>query len=252
MRMLSCCVLLLFLSGVVWGQASTGGTGGTTNTGGTNTGGTNTNTGGGNNINTGGGGGGNQLSGGSSQVPQGFGSGGVSENLNSAEFGERGTAIQGFGFIGDNSLPGGFFGQGQAGNAGNNNTRGQFGNAGGRAGGRAGAAGRQTQRNTQRRIRTRLVLPADFAAEYRVVAPVRLQNSLAGQFQRIDQVQANSNLALGSSRVFDGANIQVIANGRTVTLRGQVASARERKLAERIAGFEPGVSRVVNELSIAE
>lgn len=201
-------------------------------------------------------GGGAANSGGSSQVPQGFGAGGQSDNLD-ANFGERGTTNETTGFIGGNAnaLQGGFVGQNQTvnGNAQNNafGNRGQFGNLGGfQNGGRAGF-GQQLQRQATRRIRTRLVLPADFAAEFRQVAAPKIQSRLTTQFQGINAAQAKSKVALGSSRVFANAKIEVIANDRTVILRGQVGSDRERKLAERIAKLEPGVDRVENQLVVA-
>lgn len=231
MRFLSICFLLAFLCSATRAQQDTGntGTGGVTAGTVTNTGGT-----------------GNQAAGGGSSArPEGFGSGGVSENVNNAAFGERGTVIQGFGDI---TRPEGAFGQIQTGNAAGN--RGQFGNVGGFGAG--GRGGQQVQRNVPRRIRTQLKLPADFAIEYRTIPATKLQNSLSQQYRGIDASQARSKMPLGSSRVFAGAEIEVSASGRIVTLRGQVGSDRERKLAERIARFEPGVDRVVNQLSVVE
>ena len=222
------------------------------------TGGAAQNTGNVTGIGTGVGSGANNTASGSSQVPEGFGGGGISENLNNFELGQRGTANQNEGFIGGNAnaQQGGFVGQNQAfGNGGVNgnqfNAGGRFGNLGGfGAGGRAGGFGQQIQRRTIRQIRTRLVLPADVAAEYRVVPPVKLQNSLTKQYRAINATQEKAKAALGSSRVFANSNVTVTANGRTVTLRGQVGSDRERKLAERIALLEPGVDQVVNQLSV--
>lgn len=45
--------------------------------------------------------------------------------------------------------------------------------------------------------------------------------------------------------------IAVAVEGRTVVLRGLVATDHDRVLAERVARLEPGVSRVVNELEVA-
>ena len=198
-----------------------------------------------------GGNGGSQQGGGSSARPEGFGSGGVSENLSNSVFGERGIANQGFGFIGDNPDAGRFGQNNQAlNNPGGNG--GQFGNARGFGGNARGGGGQQQfQRNTPRRIRTRLVLPSDFSARFRNIPARQIRDSLSGQFSGIDRSQARSRVVLGSSRVFAGAKIQVQANARIVTLRGQVNSDRERKLAERIARFEPGVDRVVNQLTVA-
>jgi osmotically-inducible protein OsmY len=55
---------------------------------------------------------------------------------------------------------------------------------------------------------------------------------------------------LGPSRSMFGANVTVVPRGRTVILQGQVATERDRSLAERMARFEPGVDRVVNELVV--
>lgn len=176
------------------------------------------------------------------------GAGGQSDLLNSA-FGERTNLIDTGGFVGGQGGFG-FIGQNPAGQQGG----GQFGNTGGvQRGGNAGGnrGGQQPQRQqTVRQIRTRLVLPADFATEYRVVPAARLQSSLTTQYRKIDEVQGESRLQLGSSRVFQNANISVAASGRTVVLRGQVRSDRERRLAARIASLEPGVDRVDNQLTL--
>ena len=246
MRYLSFCFLWMFLSGVALGQFDTPNTGTGIDVG---TGGNTNNVGTGNQTGGGSGGGSNAQS-------QGIGAG--SSMLNAA-FGERGTVLQSTGFIGGNAnaQQGNFLGQNPALNNSqfNNNplgNRGQFGNVGGFGAAGRGGFGQQLQRTTRRRIRTRLVLPADFAVEFRTVPPVKLQDSLSKQFEGIDASQAKSQMALGASRVFADADIRVTASGRTVTLRGQVGSDRERKLAERIAKFEPGVDRVVNQLTVAE
>ena len=44
--------------------------------------------------------------------------------------------------------------------------------------------------------------------------------------------------------------IEALLANRTATLRGEVASARDRRRAEILASFEPGVSFVVNELQL--
>ena len=201
--------------------------------------------------NTGGG------SGGSSGVPQGAeGAGGTNENLATA-FGERTTVNETPGFLGANAnaQQGNFVGQNQT--IANGANGGQFGNRGGfqgggfQGGGRGGQFGQQTQRQAPRRIKTRLVLPKDFAPAFRIVPADTLQSNLSRQYSKIDEAQAKSKVSLGSSRVFQNAEIQVSASGRIVTLRGQVRSDRERKLAERIAKFEPGVDRVENLLTVA-
>ena len=44
--------------------------------------------------------------------------------------------------------------------------------------------------------------------------------------------------------------IEVSVQGRTATLRGEVASERERTVAELVALFEPGISQVQNDLTV--
>ena len=246
MRYIWICTAFLFLSSSVFAQLDTGNTntGGAADTGGNATGG-----------------GPNTTAGGSTSAPQGFqGGGGQSDNIGATEFGERGTANQADGFVGGNrnAQQGNFIGQNQAigntlNNAFGNQRGGQFGNTGFGAGGNnRGGFGSQPQRGvaTQRQIRIRLVLPNDVAAEYRILPATKIQTSLSKQFAGINASQEKSKVRLGSSRVFKGSDIQITADGRTVTLRGQVSSDRERKLAERIAKLEPGVSRVVNQLEI--
>ncbi|MGQ9574170.1 MAG: BON domain-containing protein [Thermoguttaceae bacterium] len=46
------------------------------------------------------------------------------------------------------------------------------------------------------------------------------------------------------------SHIEVSVEGRTATLRGEVASERDRILAEKVLLFEPGVSEVRNELRL--
>lgn len=184
----------------------------------------------------------------------GGGTGGRSENLE-ATFGQRSSVNSSEGFLGSNlnAQAGAFVGQNQAAIAG-----GQFGNLGGvQAGGRGGAnaggnrGGQQPQQQQQnRQIRVRLVLPNDVAQEYRVIPAAKLQNTLSTQFRQINETQARSK-AGSRSQLFRNSNINVTANGRTVTLRGQVRSNRERRLAERIAKFEPGVDRVQNQLTVS-
>lgn len=232
---------ILFCSSIAVAQQQAGGV----DTGGVNTGVAT------NNTATGGGGGGSTGFGNSVVGGSGGDAGGTSENLN-VTFGERTNNNGQQGFLGGNTQQqqgGGFVGQNQA-------TGGQFGNAGGVGGRGAGGGGgrggnqQQVQRNVPVQIRTQLVLPADFAKEYRVLAARRLSTKLPQTFRRIDQAQAKSKVEFGSMRVFKGANISVTTSGQTVTLLGQVNSVRERQLAERIAKLEPGVDRVVNQLTV--
>ncbi|PTR16173.1 osmotically-inducible protein OsmY [Nitrosospira sp. Nsp2] len=48
----------------------------------------------------------------------------------------------------------------------------------------------------------------------------------------------------------DAKNIIVISNGSEITLRGTVRSWAERNEAERVAWLAPGVTRVINEITI--
>lgn len=187
--------------------------------------------------------------------------GGTSENLGSA-FGQRESVLSGSGFVGQNmnAQPGGtgFVGQNQAVN---NNPNGsqfrggnQFGNTGGFRGNAGNFGGRQFQQlqqeRTRRNIRTKLALPAHFLATYRYPTQ-RVQANLNDQFRRIDAAQGQARIDPGVDRVFRGANVSVTTTGRTVTLRGQVDSERERSLAARIAMLEPGVDRVENLLQVS-
>ena len=48
----------------------------------------------------------------------------------------------------------------------------------------------------------------------------------------------------------NGNLIEVLVAGRTATLRGAVASARQRELAEIVARFSPGIFQIQNELTV--
>ena len=48
-----------------------------------------------------------------------------------------------------------------------------------------------------------------------------------------------------------GNRFEVLVEGRTAILRGEVADARERDLAELLVSFEPGISEVQNRLTLA-
>jgi hypothetical protein len=53
-----------------------------------------------------------------------------------------------------------------------------------------------------------------------------------------------------SLRRLGAASVEVSMEGRTATLRGTVASARQRDLAEWMVRFEPGISQVSNLLAV--
>jgi osmotically-inducible protein OsmY len=46
--------------------------------------------------------------------------------------------------------------------------------------------------------------------------------------------------------------MEVSVQGATATLRGVVASARDREMAELLVRFEPGISTVRNELTVQQ
>lgn len=181
---------------------------------------------------------------------QGIGGSNAAQGLT----GSRETVLQSDGFLNQNSQNGGgFLGQGA-----NNQNAGGFGNAGGfNAGGRGGfggggqqgAQGRQPQTQQPTRIlRTKLTIAPDFT--YPRVTPTALRAKLNGQFQRVRQLSATESARV-SKRALGGSRITSVSNDRTVTLRGTVASERDRLVAEKLAKMEPGVDSVVNELTVA-
>jgi len=139
-------------------------------------------------------------------------------------------------FIGS-GLQQGFTGAPNFGGQGQN--RGAFGNAGGfgaRGQQGRGQQGRGQQAST-RVVRTKISVGFNYERiQTRVV-----QTHLDAQFARL---AANGRLLR--------SNVSAIPQGRTVTLKGHVSSARDRDLAERIARFEPGVSAVINELVVMD
>ena len=56
--------------------------------------------------------------------------------------------------------------------------------------------------------------------------------------------------ALGKSWFFDPQTITLAIDGGKVTLKGTVRSERERKMAAAAAWAEPGVTDVINELTV--
>ena len=78
-----------------------------------------------------------------------------------------------------------------------------------------------------------------------------LPSSLVDTISSPSQVQRlNQTLAVELSRKVNGS-IEVLVEARTATLRGEVASARQKTLAELLVRFEPGVDEIVNEISVA-
>ncbi len=65
------------------------------------------------------------------------------------------------------------------------------------------------------------------------------------------EVQAQlTNLLRSCPHLHQTSPIEVLLEGRTATLRGEVASERDRILAQQLILFEPGISRVKNELIV--
>ena len=65
------------------------------------------------------------------------------------------------------------------------------------------------------------------------------------------QVQAQlTNLLRSCPHLHQTSPIEVLLEGRTATLRGTVASERDRILAQQLILFEPGISQVKNELTV--
>jgi hypothetical protein len=88
------------------------------------------------------------------------------------------------------------------------------------------------------------------------VAPAKLyppRLKVDFEYSRPAKEVVGSNLSqlLGScSRLQCLGPIEVSLTGRTATLRGRVASERDRSLAERLVLFEPGISKVENDLVV--
>jgi osmotically-inducible protein OsmY len=65
------------------------------------------------------------------------------------------------------------------------------------------------------------------------------------------EVQAQlTNLLRSCPHLRQTSPIEVLLEGRTATLRGAVASERDRILAQQLILFEPGISQVKNELTV--
>ena len=214
-------------------------------------------------ISSGGLGGGGVAAGGSGSStgapPQTEGLGGSSI---SRDLGSRETALQSSGFLGQSPTGGGggFLGAQGANNAtlgGRGNQFGNLGGFGGFGGGRGafGGGGRGFQPQQQRPtrvVRTRLMIAPDFSFPQAPATSIR--SSLNTQFNRVSKLSARGTPSAASrgasSLALRGAKITTIIQGRTVVLQGQVATERERQVAERMARMEPGVDSVMNELVV--
>lgn len=87
------------------------------------------------------------------------------------------------------------------------------------------------------------------------IIPHRLVVNFRYQPPRISLPAANSQGGItirGLSRVQSRGPVAVELQDRTAILRGVVGTSHDRELAEQLALLEPGVSRVRNELTVAE
>jgi osmotically-inducible protein OsmY len=98
--------------------------------------------------------------------------------------------------------------------------------------GRGGMGGRMNQQQAQYRV------SRSVGFNYALPATAELRTQLGTRLQRLPGVSA-----LGP--------IDVTLQERTIVLRGSVATAHDRDLAERLALLEAGVDQVQNELTIA-
>jgi len=153
------------------------------------------------------------------------------DNRNQGFIGATGTNVQDFGFVGGLSQ---FVGGSTEGSFGGdvNTTSG----AGGRGGGNAGFAGGGTANGFQlmrpKYIRTRLRVNFD--------APKIPNEFISNQFSnRLNQLPA-----VGGS-----PDVNVSINNRTATITGSTLSSEAAVRIERQLRLEPGVSRVVNQLT---
>lgn len=126
------------------------------------------------------------------------------------------------------------------GGGGNNNNL-NSGRNGGRNGGNQNQAN-ANQNNASRGGRTQAVpyrQTRSVAFDVRPANREQLSATLVGRFQRSPRFQT-----MGP--------VQVEIQDRTAILRGVVATAHDRDLAERLALLEAGISRVQNELTVAQ
>lgn len=158
------------------------------------------------------------------------------------EFGSVGNSIGQGGFVGRSDNSGRFVGQGQAGQQGNLGAGG-LGLGGGR--GRNGAGNLNSNNNgggnnanqSQRRVRPQL----------KVAFPVtRVPTTIIAS--SLQQRMSTETLTAGTLR-----NVQLnMSDEGVVTLSGAVASEDARSLAAAMVRLEPGVRKVVNELTVQE
>ena len=84
-------------------------------------------------------------------------------------------------------------------------------------------------------------------------APYYPKLSIAFAISRPTAVARGAELADRLTRLFPEVSenqFEVLVAGRTATLRGAVASERQRELAEIVARFSPGIFQIQNELTV--
>lgn len=133
-----------------------------------------------------------------------------------------------------------------------NRSRGEFvGNTGRNAGGASAARNtRQTSRPPQPRSRRNINPPIPRLPRQ---APYYPKLSIAFPVTRPTAEARGAELAGRLTRLFPAVSenqIEVLVAGKTATLRGAVASARQRELAEIVARFSPGIFQIQNELTV--
>lgn len=158
------------------------------------------------------------------------------------QFGSVGNSIGQGGFVGRSDNAGRFVGQGQAGQQAGLGARG-LGQLGGRGGGQNGNGnqnnnfGGNNANQSPRRVRPQLKV----AFNTRPVPTTAIATSLQQRF-------SGETLTAGTLR---GVQFQMSDEG-VVTLSGSVASQDAKSLAAAMVRLEPGVRKVVNELSVQE
>ncbi len=114
------------------------------------------------------------------------------------------------------------------------------GGARGGGGGRAGNAGRAATRqpinnNTQQNQRV-------------IRAPLRLGFQYVGR--SASQIANTTTIRFRTLPRFVSSNVQVGISGKTAILRGNVSKASDKRVAEMVVMFEPGVSKVENNIVV--
>ena len=111
-----------------------------------------------------------------------------------------------------------------------------------------------TQTNTTATSAAQTTTTAGFSTVGQLRSPVYatgLSKDVPMIEHKDSQIQSKVRAALlRSSYLKNKANIQVVVDGATVVLRGQVASEQEYRAAGALARLEPGVRDVLNELQI--